>query len=523
MSTPTADAPSTSALESRSSTLLIVELVGLLIAFTLAVWLRLDNLGTYTGSFDEGIRSEQMLLMSAGYRPFREIFASQGPLLLDALYPFYLAFGQTLTAIRAGVVIFSLIGMAGAVWTARLLGGPVAAMITGLLMAVTPSYLESSRLALAETPSLAPALWSLGLAIKYQQTGGRGWLVASAITLAVAFLIKPMVIPVVGVAGLVVLLRRPVSLRSVIIFGLILIGVIAVVILALGPARVYEDLGAYRSGASRSIGKDAAENWRLTFNIISRDRLSLVALGVVGGAVALIRQWRAAAPVIAWPLAVMALFLEYDDLADKHIVYLSVPIILLAGCAGSAIIQGVAYLRQRQLSPVPLALAAAGSLAALGYADDLPRVWRTDQAMIHDAGRVAETRRDMRADLEIAEIMRRAATPEQFVLSDNPNASFGARRLVPPRLVDTSGTRIDAGSLTDALAISTAQEFQPRVIVTAPNRLGKLSAFVRSLTAADYDLVRTCPINNWKVYLRRDVNAAILSDVPMESCTPPAT
>src|SRR4051812_3665222 len=130
MSTPAADALPTTA--SRSSALVIAEIASLVIAFTLAIWLRLDNLGTYTGSFDEGIRSEQMLLMSAGYRPFREIFASQGPLLLDALYPFYLVFGQTLTAIRAGVVIISLVGMAGAVWLARLLGGPLAAVFTAL-------------------------------------------------------------------------------------------------------------------------------------------------------------------------------------------------------------------------------------------------------------------------------------------------------------------------------------------------------------------------------------------------------
>src|SRR3954465_2038926 len=87
----------------------------------LALWLRVPNLDAYTGSFDEGIRAEQLLLMSAGYRPFRDIFASQGPLLLDLLYPFYLAFGQTLTAARAGVVVCSVGVLLGAGWTARLI------------------------------------------------------------------------------------------------------------------------------------------------------------------------------------------------------------------------------------------------------------------------------------------------------------------------------------------------------------------------------------------------------------------
>ena len=75
--------------------------------------------------------------------------------------------------------------------------------------------------------------------------------------------------------------------------------------------------------------------------------------------------------------------------------------------------------------------------------------------------------------------------------------------MVPPRLVDTSGTRIDAGSLTDALAISTAEQYQPSVIVTAPNRMAKLNGFVRWV-GDRYDLLKSYEIG-WKVYVRRDL------------------
>ena len=86
----------------------LVEIVAMLVVVGIALGQRVQNLDAYTGSFDEGIRSEQLLLMAAGYRPFRDIFASQGPLLLDLLYPFYLLFGQTLAAARSGVVACSL-------------------------------------------------------------------------------------------------------------------------------------------------------------------------------------------------------------------------------------------------------------------------------------------------------------------------------------------------------------------------------------------------------------------------------
>jgi hypothetical protein len=145
-----------------------------------------------------------------------------------------------------------------------------------------------------------------------------------------------------------------------------------------------------------------------------------------------------------------------------------------------------------------------GLVASLSYLGDLQRVWRVDVAMLHEAGRVAETRRDIRSELEIAEIMERLSGQTDFVLTDNPNAAFRARRMVPPKLVDTSGTRIDAGSLTDALVISTVQEYQPTVIVTAPNRMAKLSGFVRWMSDGNYNLVKSYDIG-WKVYLRRDL------------------
>ena len=78
-----------------------------------AVAMRVVNPGVYSGLFDEGIRVEQLFLMSAGYRPFRDIFAAQGPLLLDLLHPWFVLFGQDLTAARWSVGVYSLIGLAG--------------------------------------------------------------------------------------------------------------------------------------------------------------------------------------------------------------------------------------------------------------------------------------------------------------------------------------------------------------------------------------------------------------------------
>ena len=477
------------------------EIAGLAAALGVALWLRLENLGIYTGSFDEGIRSEQMLLMAAGFRPFREIFASQGPLLLDLLFPFYLALGQTLEAIRLGVVVTSVVALLGAAWTARMVGGPFAGVATLALLAISPAFLESSRLALAETPSLAPAIWAIGAAIRYQQTGRTSWSIAAGLLLAASVLVKPMVIPVCLAVGLLVLLRRPFSLAGLTAFVVAGAVVTVAVVVLLGPSGVYEDLAAYRGGASRGLFTRAAENWRLTFNILSRDRLGMVGLALVG-AMSAVRMARTVVPLVTWPLAVALLFLVYDDLADKHIVYLTFPLSVLAGIGvGAAASALLAFINSRRWTAVPIIGLAL--LAGSSYLGDLQRVWRVDTFMLHEAGKVAESRRDISAEIEIAELMAQLTAPSGFVLTDNPNAAFRARRMVPPRLVDTSGTRIDAGSLTDALAISTAEQYQPPVIVTAPNRMAKLNGFVRWV-GNRYDLLKSYEIG-WKVYVRRDL------------------
>src|SRR5215211_7803330 len=105
---------------------------------------RLPNLDLYTVSYPEGIRAAQLQLMAAGYRPCVEIFCNQGPLLFYALYPTYALFGGTLEAVRSGVVIFSLAGIAATYWVGQLMAGRLAATAAATLLALSPTYLKFS-------------------------------------------------------------------------------------------------------------------------------------------------------------------------------------------------------------------------------------------------------------------------------------------------------------------------------------------------------------------------------------------
>jgi hypothetical protein len=235
----------------------------------------------------------------------------------------------------------------------------------------------------------------------------------------------------------------------------------------------------------------------------------LVAAGVVLG---LWRQPAATAALIAWALAVLGLFAAYGDLADKHIVYLTPSLALLAAIGAGLGADACAALSARYrrggvrtdsaaFGRASLAAAVVGVLGVAAYIVSLPTIYAADQYLLRVAPKLAAERRGRSIDLEIAEIIRARTPPDGWVLADNPNAAFEARRRVIPYLVDTSGTRIDAGSLTASLATEYVARYQPSVIVTWPRRLGKLESFVRRLPELGYRLERSYELG-WKVYVR---------------------
>jgi hypothetical protein len=491
--------------------------MGLLALAMVALRLRTTNLDAYTGSFDEGIRVQQLLLMAAGYRPFQDIFASQGPLLLDLLYPFYLLFGQTLTAARAGVVVCSAVALLGGWWIARQAAGPAAGLAAVLLLGISPTFLEGSRLALAEVPTIAPALLAIGGLLAYHASGRRWLLVASALACALSVLVKPMAAPV-GAAIATLLLASPgIRLRlrmhwpwrralvDTCIFGTVFAVSCAVTILLLGPAGVWDNLGAYRTGAGSSAGVNAAGNLRLTANIMVREGIGLYLLAAAGMLLGLVRRPALTLALLAWIAATLAMFVTYGDLADKHIVYLVPPTALLAalgaGLGTTTLLEAIQAARSGRLSLAALAPAALGLIGVLAYGVTVPAIYRADQYLLREAPRVAAERRERATDQEIAAIIQAHTPPDGWVLADNPLAAYEARRRVIPYLVDTSGTRIDAGSLTTPLAVEYVRRYQPSVIVTWPRRLGKLDPFVEQLPALGYRLEKSYPIG-WKVYLR---------------------
>ena len=471
------------------------EVAAAALLIVVAVGMRVVNPGVYSGLFDEGIRVEQLFLMSAGYRPFRDIFAAQGPLLLDLLHPWFVLFGQDLVAARWSVGVYSLVGLGGAYWLARLVGGPLAAITATALLVLSPLYLEGSRIALAEVPALAPATFAIGAAIVYARGGSRRWLMACGALLAVSLLVKPITLAAGVPVGLAVLSRWRFGLRTMLLDGLLLGALVAligvVVVIGVGLAGVFDQIVAYRLESRGSEGWSIWKNRVALARALSFEPAALPWLGVGAGLLLLARRWIDAALVVAWAVASVALLLMYSPLHGKHAVVMIPPIAVLAGVGVG---QAVRLLRGG--SPLPIrALVAAGLAVLLGwYATGAP-------ALAAQSGQLLKVTADTDVDPAVEQyadavaVIRTLTAPTEFVVTDHPYLTFLAGRLVPPLLVDTSRSRIRSRSLRGAEAIAQATPYDPALVVLWADRLRGLSEFKRWVEE-HYRLV--------KVYNRRN-------------------
>jgi hypothetical protein len=466
-----------------------------------AVAMRVVNPGVYSGLFDEGIRTEQLFLMSAGYRPFRDIFAAQGPLLLDLLHPWFVLFGQDLVAARWSVGVYSLVGLAGAYWLARLVGGPLAAVAAAGLLVLSPLYLEGSRIALAEVPALAPATFAVGAAILYARAGSRRWLIACAVLLAISLLIKPITLAAGVPAGLAVLSRWRAGLRTMILDGLLL-GVLLVaigiaVVIGVGVAGVLDQIVAYRLESRGSEGWSLWKNRIALARALSFEAAALPWLGAGASLLLLTRRSVDAALIVAWAAASVALLLSYSPLHGKHAVVMIPPLAVLAGVG---IGQAVALLRSSTQVTVRAAVAVGLAVLVGWYATAAP-------ALAAQSGQLLKVTADTDVDPAVEQyadavaVIRTLTAPDEFVVTDHPYLTFLAARLVPPLLVDTSRSRIRSRSLRGAEAIAQATPYDPKLVVLWADRLRGLSEFKRWVEE-HYRMV--------KVYNRRnDLDRAI--------------
>ena len=477
-----------------------------LLIVMVALPMRLANIGSYSGKGDEGIRAEQLLLMAAGFRPVKEVFASQGPLSLDIFYPFYMLLGKTLAGARLAVVLYSLLSILAVYATARLVGGRLGGWLAAAMLIASPTFLKNSRLALVEIPAILPAIVALGAALAYQRQADRRWLIVSALALALALAIKPMVIAVVPAVGLALLLgRRQEGVRGLLVdlalYAAVAGALLAVIVVWVGPSELYDQLVRYRVGSRAAEGWSLADNWDMLWSELQWDQPAFFGLAALGGLALVIWRPRAGWPLVLWAVLSFGLLLVYSPLGIKHAALQLPPTALLAGAGLGVLWQrlttelplsiampwgyrgpmvgcwrgpgGGASRGTRGEGPMPRAvawgIAGLAALAGLAYLLAFPTVLTRDRlAMsVGDLGSDPPYRQE-------SALIQALTGPDDFILVDDPYLAFLNGRKMPPWLVDTSIFRIRSGALSGADVVSQAQAHDTRLMLLLSDNLRQL-------------------------------------------------
>lgn len=492
-------------------------LIGLL---WLAVTVRLTGLGDHTDISDEGIRGVQLRLLAAGYKPVSEIYASQGPLSLWLFAPAVALFGPEIVVARLTAVASSLLVLAASVWIARLAAGPIAGLAAGAVLALSPVFLDNSRLALVEVPSIAPTVLGLVGILQFRRSGRRGWLIASAVLMAIGALAKPMA-AVAGLPALLLILAPRIESwgepalaarecrRRLVDFGVFAatgLLVCVAVVLAVGPATLYEQVVAYRLGARAVRGWDLATNVNLVSTQLRLHGWGVLLAAVVGVASVCLRGGWIGLACVGWLAGALAALLVYSPLWEKHVTYTLPPLAILAGVG----ISSVALLASRNLEWRRLTPGLSAAVALMLVASHLPTLAAGTRAIVYrhagsDLARYAD-------DLEI---VKAATAPGEFVVVDDAYLAMLTGRLTPPFLADLSWNRILARALTAEQAIAETRRHDTKIVILQDDHLGQVQ---RYLTWADreYVLVKSYvqrrPARFRRVYAAPSVDLGVVRD-----------
>ena len=200
-----------------------------------------------------------------------------GAVYYYALAPAVLLFGPDPVAVTGWIAVWGIAAVAATWWLGRLLGGPIAAFVAGLLLAISPAGIDSSTF--IWNPNLIPCAAALAFAAAihaWRARSPRWWLLvaAGAMVTMQAHVLGLVVLPPLVVAYLADLRRagREQRRREV---GLAGIGAVAIVGLSYVPLAIHELQTNFAE--LRAIAAYAAGDGRGAASSLL-DRLSIVAM-----------------------------------------------------------------------------------------------------------------------------------------------------------------------------------------------------------------------------------------------------
>lgn len=409
---------------------LAAEAGALALVVALAAYVYTRDLHTYP-NFDEGNYLGSLDALRHGQALGRDVFLDQPPgwylLLVAVSYPF----GNSVSGVRIGLMVVTLIAILAAYVCGRLAGGPLVGLVAAAVMTVARPLPGFAGLVESEPASAALAVAAVALAVYAYHRRFRPWAaVAAGVVLAASTAVKlPGATAALPIAALAVLCGSGPLLRRLL---LPVAGAAAVcVALVLAYRNVLPQIwhGVFVAHTRILGSRTAASNLHRASTFV--DPRTPFGCLVIGGALASLivaargRDRRLLAALWLWSVGGYAFVLAMHPLSDHHFVFLAVSLALPAG-VGLGLLATHAGLRRTAVAALMLVIAA---FFAAGLVKDRNEI----------VGANAPEPPEIR--WAISQI-RTHTPPGRLVVSDLPIVPYLAGRQMPGQLIDTSIARI---------------------------------------------------------------------------------
>ena len=442
---------------------LAVPLAFLLLTLLLSPWLSAFQIDP-----DEGINAMKSLLVGRGGRLYSEIWNDQPPLMTLALAALWRLTGESVTAARVMVLLFSSALLWACARIARRLWGRPEAVVAPLVVLALPIFQRLSVAVMIGLPALSLATLALVCVLEWHARR-RAWLpLVSGVLLGLSLMTKlftALLVPII-LAGIVLSSRRrgEGSARPAALWCLgILLVVVPCLLLAVGREGATQLLAPHLAAAAhpRYHGAAAYGPLRLLLRI-----WPLLPLALAGAALALWgRCWRALY-LIAWAAAALAVTAMERPVWNHHQPLYAIPVALLATAALTGLWRlatRAAVLRSRAARGA--VLVAVGAWAA----------W-----LVASGGGWFRRVADPVEDDALVALVRDHAAAGDLILTDLPMVAFRAGVSVPPETAVFSDKRLSVGGLTEESLIAIVERRRPALVLLGRFKLPALSRSLES-------------------------------------------
>ena len=447
--------------------------------------LRILFLKNLRWTYDEAIHVLFAQMLDRGYAPYSEVFVSYPPLYVLSMDWTWQLFG-TVESLQILMAIYTMAGLVGVALIAFRLGGIWAGLFAPIFISLEPEFFRGSRAVLTEIPSISMATLAIAFAAFYlwgnKTKQGRGWLVASGLTLAISLMLKILLPFVVALIPLMILVHQyqiakntdnPASRtflslslsfwQKTVVYGLIwgaaLIFPIIVFTLIFDIPALIDQAILFRF-ASRGAYEGEINNFAFMLTIF-RDNWPIALLAIIGLWPLIRFQFSKGWFVLAWLLFAAIFALIQVPLRDKHLPMLLPPLTILAGLGVSWLVQ----LTKRMWKQKPVVGIASVLLLTLVLS---VYFWQTMQVFIAYSNYQTQYLSDDKQIL--VDFIQQFTSPNDCLITDDPSLAFVTNRPVPPNLAEASSARLRSGYLTETMLEEIATNNDCQIVAPVARR-----------------------------------------------------